>query len=60
MCRNYKSYWEAPIVLVGYIFGGLVLKSLVVEVDKCVEQTHNVSDMELCVEQTHNVSDMEL
>ncbi len=51
MCRNYKSYWKAPIVLVGYSFGGLVLKSLVVEVDKRVKQTHNVSDMEFWVQE---------
>jgi hypothetical protein len=31
---EYEPVWEAPIVLVGYSFGGLVVKSLVVEVDK--------------------------
>ncbi|CAK9228329.1 unnamed protein product [Sphagnum troendelagicum] len=31
---EYEPLWEAPIVLVGYSFGGLVVKSLVVEVDK--------------------------
>jgi pimeloyl-ACP methyl ester carboxylesterase len=34
--REYEPLWEAPIVLVGYSFGGLVVKSLVVEVDKRV------------------------
>ena len=33
MCSR-KSLWRAPIVLVGHSFGGLVIKSLVVEVDK--------------------------
>ncbi|CAM6021789.1 unnamed protein product [Sphagnum balticum] len=33
---EYEPLWEAPIVLVGYSFGGLVVKSLVVEVDKRV------------------------
>ncbi|CAM6021783.1 unnamed protein product [Sphagnum balticum] len=33
---EYEPLWEAPIVLVGYSFGGLVVKSLIVEVDKRV------------------------
>ncbi|CAM6075933.1 unnamed protein product [Sphagnum tenellum] len=33
---EYEPLWEAPIVLVGYSFGGLVVKSLVVEVGKRV------------------------
>jgi hypothetical protein len=36
LCSEYEPLWEAPIVLVGYSFGGLVVKSLVVEVDKRV------------------------
>ncbi len=36
-CR-YATLWIAPIVLVGYSFGGLVLKSLVVDVHKCIYQ----------------------
>jgi pimeloyl-ACP methyl ester carboxylesterase len=32
--REYEPLWEAPIVLVGYSFGGLVVKSLIVEADK--------------------------
>ncbi len=36
-CR-YATLWIAPIVLVGYSFGGLVLKSLVVDVHKCISQ----------------------
>jgi uncharacterized protein (DUF488 family) len=36
-CR-YATLWIAPIVLVGYSFGGLVLKSLVVDVHKRIYQ----------------------
>ncbi len=36
-CR-YATLWIAPIVLVGYSFGGLVLKSLVVDVHKRISQ----------------------
>ncbi len=36
-CR-YATLWIAPIVLVGYSFGGLVLKSLVVDVCKGIYQ----------------------
>jgi hypothetical protein len=32
------TFWIAPIVLVGYSFGGLVLKSLVVDVHKRIYQ----------------------
>jgi len=35
---RYATLWIAPIVLVGYSFGGLVLKSLVVDVHKCISQ----------------------
>ncbi len=34
MC--YETLWQVPSVLVGYSLGGFVLKSLVVEVDKCM------------------------
>jgi len=37
MC-SYYNLWEAPIILVGHIFGGLMLKNLVVEVSKCMYQ----------------------
>ncbi|CAK9228309.1 unnamed protein product [Sphagnum troendelagicum] len=33
---EYEPLWEARIVLVGYSFGGLVVKSLIVEVEKRV------------------------
>jgi len=32
------TFWIAPIVLVGYSFGGIVLKSLVVDVHKHIYQ----------------------
>ncbi len=35
---SYATLWIAPIVLVGYSFGGLVLKSLVVDVHKRIYQ----------------------
>jgi hypothetical protein len=35
---RYETLWDAPIVLVGYCFGGLVLKSLVVEVQQHIHQ----------------------
>ncbi|CAN5952349.1 unnamed protein product [Sphagnum jensenii] len=35
---RYATLWIAPIVLVGYSFGGLVLKSLVVDVRKRIYQ----------------------
>ncbi|CAK9199486.1 unnamed protein product [Sphagnum troendelagicum] len=35
---RYATLWIAPIVLVGYSFGGLVLKSLVVDVHKRIYQ----------------------
>jgi len=36
--NRYDILWDAPIVLVGYSFGGLVLKSLVVEVQQHIHQ----------------------
>jgi len=47
MC-SYENLWEAPIVLVGHSFGGLMLKSLVVEVSKCVHRrSMNSLDVEV-------------
>jgi hypothetical protein len=37
MC-SYATLWDAPIVLVGYNFGGIVFKSLVVDVHKHIYQ----------------------
>jgi len=36
-CR-YEALWDGPVVMVAYSFGGLVLKSLVVEMHKHVYQ----------------------
>jgi hypothetical protein len=36
-CR-YETFWDGPVALVAYSFGGLVLKSLVVEMHKHVYQ----------------------
>jgi hypothetical protein len=36
-CR-YKTFWDRPVAMVAYSFGGLVLKSLVVEMHKHVYQ----------------------
>jgi hypothetical protein len=38
MFCSYQSLWYGPVALVAYSFGGLVLKSLVVEVHKHVHQ----------------------
>jgi hypothetical protein len=38
MFCSYQSFWDGPVALVAYNFGGLVLKSLVVEVHKHVHQ----------------------
>jgi triacylglycerol esterase/lipase EstA (alpha/beta hydrolase family) len=35
---SYQSLWDGPVALVAYSFGGLVLKSLVVEARKHVNQ----------------------
>jgi hypothetical protein len=37
-CR-YETLWDRPVAMVAYSFGGLVLKSLVVEMHKHVYQT---------------------
>jgi hypothetical protein len=42
-CR-YETLWDGPVAMVAYSFGGLVLKSLVVEMHKHVsqQQTNNL------------------
>jgi len=35
---RYISLWRAPIVLVGHSFGGLIIKSLVVEIKRCMNK----------------------
>ncbi|CAM6033450.1 unnamed protein product, partial [Sphagnum compactum] len=35
---SYQSLWDGPVALIAYSFGGLVLKSLVVEAHKHVDQ----------------------
>jgi len=42
-CR-YETLWDGPVAMVAYSFGGLVLKSLVVEMHKLVyqKQTNNL------------------
>jgi len=42
-CR-YETLWDGPVAMVAYSFGGLVLKSLVVEMHKRVyqQQTNNL------------------
>jgi hypothetical protein len=45
MCR-FADLWCAPIVLVGYSFGGLITKSLVVEAkERCDQMTTNDVDL---------------
>ncbi|CAK9199796.1 unnamed protein product [Sphagnum troendelagicum] len=36
--QRYISLWRAPIVLVGHSFGGLIIKSLVVEIKRCMNK----------------------
>lgn len=48
MCASYETLWQVPTVLVSYSLGGFVLKSLVVEVDKCMTSIMvNASDVAL-------------
>jgi len=44
-CR-YETLWDKPVAMVAYSFGGLVLKSFVVEMHKHVyqKQTNNLDD----------------
>jgi esterase/lipase len=45
MCR-FANLWCAPIVLVGYSFGGLITKSLVVEAkEQCNQRMRNDADL---------------
>jgi len=41
-----KLFWDGPVAMVAYSFGGLVLKSLVVEMHKRVyqKQTNNLDE----------------
>jgi hypothetical protein len=61
MC-SYDNLWEAPIGLVGHSFGGLMLKSLVVEVSKHIYQrSKNSLDKEVqirCKKFLENVTGM--
>jgi len=43
---SYKNLWCAPIVLVGHSFSGLIIKSLVVEIKRCMNQKTS-NDMDL-------------
>jgi hypothetical protein len=45
---SYKNLWCAPIVLVGHSFGGLIIKSLVVEIKRCMDQKIS-NDMDLAM-----------
>jgi triacylglycerol esterase/lipase EstA (alpha/beta hydrolase family) len=45
---SYKNLWCAPIVLVGHSFGGLIIKSLVVEIKRCMNQNTS-NDMDLAM-----------
>jgi hypothetical protein len=43
---SYENLWCAPIVLVGHSFGGLIIKSLVVEIQRCMNyKTSNDMDL---------------
>jgi hypothetical protein len=61
MCR-YENLWEVPIVSVGYSFGGVMLKSLVVEVLKHMHQrmkkTQDVVSQESCKKKFENLKGM--
>jgi hypothetical protein len=43
---SYETFWDKPVAMVAYSFGGLVLKSLVVEMHKNVhqKQMNNLDD----------------
>ncbi len=45
---SYENLWCAPIVLVGYSYGGLIIKSLVVEIQRCMNQKAS-NDMDLAM-----------
>jgi len=43
---SYENLWCAPIVLVGYSFGGLIIKSLMMEIKSYMnQQTSNAFDL---------------
>ncbi|KAH9556672.1 hypothetical protein CY35_07G042200 [Sphagnum magellanicum] len=46
--QSYEILWCAPIVLVGHSFGGLIIKSLVVEIQRCMNQKTS-TDMDLAM-----------
>ncbi len=45
MC-SYVTLWQCPIVLVGHSFGGIVIKCLVVEINKCANIKKLTDEME--------------
>lgn len=45
MCRH-VTLWQCPIVLVGRSFGGIVIKSLVVEINKSANIKKSKNEME--------------
>jgi triacylglycerol esterase/lipase EstA (alpha/beta hydrolase family) len=45
---SYENLWCAPIVLVGHSFGGLIIKSLVVEIKRCMNKKTS-NDMDLAM-----------
>jgi len=45
---SYENLWCAPIVLIGHSFGGLIIKSLVVEINSCVNKRLS-NDMDLAM-----------
>jgi len=46
--KSYENLWCAPIVLVGHSFGGLIIKSLMVEIKSCMNQKA-LNDMDLAM-----------
>ncbi|CAM6041955.1 unnamed protein product, partial [Sphagnum compactum] len=46
--QSYENLWCAPIVLVGHSFGGLIIKSLMVEIKRCMNQKAS-NDMDLAM-----------
>jgi hypothetical protein len=45
---SYENLWCAPIILVGHSFGGLIIKSLMVEIKSCMNQKA-LNDMDLAM-----------
>jgi hypothetical protein len=52
MCSEYEPLGEAPIALVGYSFGALVVKSLVVKVGKRAKHARVVNALERAVKES--------